>query len=167
VQVAENTKLSPAEYEKVQKEIAETSARFELALAKHIQKKRIEVVKGTRSIILRIPIKVAFQKKKPRFRKSYAKVMRVLRKILEPSTYPIIAGCHTAEDLPPGKHRSHWTYSSACAGQLARSILRQDIVRPDRVQAHGYGNTRQLHPGAKGRKASQNLRMELELVFIP
>ena len=147
--------------------INETIERFEIAFAKHIRKKRIEVLRSANGIILRMPLKKAFQSKKPRFRKSYAKVMRVVRNMLADSSLPIIVSCHTDDQKPPGKHRSNWTYSSSCAGHVARSVLRKDVIVSERLKVQAFAGTRPLQPNTSKAAREKNRRIEIELVFSP
>jgi len=150
-----------------QAKISETIERFEIAFAKHIRKKRIEVLRSAKGIILRMPLKKAFQSKKPRFRKSYAKVMRVVRNMLADSSLPIVVSCHTDDQKPPGKHRSNWTYSSSCAGHVARSVLRKDLIVSERLKVQAFAGTRPLEPNTSKAAREKNRRIEIELVFSP
>ncbi len=159
--------LSAEERKVLRGTINDTLERFEVTLAKHIRKRRIEVVRSPRGVILRMPLKKAFQSKKPRFRKSYAKVMRVVRKLLADSSRPIVISCHTDDQKPPGRHRSNWTYSSTCAGHVARSVLRKDLIVSDRVEVRAFADTRPRVPNTTQRGREQNRRVEIELVFSP
>jgi flagellar motor protein MotB len=151
----------------LQAEITEHASRFEDALQKHIKKKQIEVIAGPDRITLRMPLKRAFQTKKPRFRKSYIKVMKIIRTLLTDSNKGIVISCHTDDQEPPGRHSSNWTYSSACAGHVARSVLRKGLIVSERIHVRAYANTRPLVPNTTKRGREKNRRLEIDLIFAP
>ena len=129
-------------------------------------KRQLLVISRPSGVTVRVEAHSRFEDGTAAMRAQAEVLVDCLAELLRRTNYQLFIEAHT-DDVPSPNERygSNWDLSSARASTLLRQLVQTELIRPNRLAATGYADSRKL--STKRDEAGRSKNRRIEFVFRP
>ena len=151
--------------EQVSAELDQALGEIQMALQREAEGRLVDIDKNYSEIVITFPDSVSFRSGSAQLTDVFFSSLNRLADVLKKADGQIIVAGHT-DDTPiagGGRFQDNWDLSAARASAVVRHFQTVNNISGERLEAHGYGDTRPVDSNFSIQGRDRNRRVEIIL----